>query len=219
MRRLVVGQRNVSQPLRRQFYEAIRTHSQLVRLRERGRRRNDEASQEKSLFKDFWAFSKSAVAGGVGKEKSTPSFSKEVADEWFSQRYSTHVPIDRDAVSWFPTLQVPTTPFNAAPVRPKDVKEILQRKKATSAPGMDGILNGHLKRLDSTHHFLATLFSKTLLSSPEPWEGWGSSTISLIHKAGETFDPVNFRPIALTSVVGKLLHQVLANRNSNSHFK
>ena len=58
------------------------------------------------------------------------------------------------------------------------------------------------------------LFSKTLLHSPEPWEGWGLSVISLIHKAGDTADPKNFRPIALTSTVGKLYHQILADRIS-----
>ena len=35
-----------------------------------------------------------------------------------------------------------------------------------------------------------------------------------LHKAGETSDPVNFRPIALTSNVGKLFHQILSNRIS-----
>ena len=73
-------------------------------------------------------------------------------------------------------------------------------------------MNGHLKNLESTHHFLATLFTKTLLSSPTPWEGWGLSSIVLIHKGGETGDPSNFRPIALTSCVGKVFHQILSDR-------
>ena len=98
------------------------------------------------------------------------------------------------------------------PIRPRDVKQVLSKKKACSSPGDDGILNGHLKNLESTHHFLATLFTKTLLSSPTPWEGWGSSSIVLIHKGGETGDPSNFRPIALTSCVGKVFHQILSDQ-------
>ena len=100
------------------------------------------------------------------------------------------------------------------PIRPRDVRSVLQKKKASSAPGEDGILNGHLKHLDSMHIFLSTLFSKTLLQSPDPWEGWSQSTISLIHKAGDTSNPKNFRPIALTSTVGKIFHQILADRIS-----
>jgi hypothetical protein len=117
-----------------------------------------------------------------------------------------------EAVSWFPSLPVPDLPFNMAPIRPGDVKKTLQRKKTTKAPGEDGILNGHLKKLDAAHHFLATLYSKILLDSPESWEGWASSVICLIHKAGDNSDPANFRPIALTSTVGKLFHQILSDR-------
>ena len=148
------------------------------------------------------------------REEEKANFSRETANEFFTSRYSTPVPLATEAVAWFPAIPIPETPFNATAIRPRDVRSILQQKKATSAPGKDGILNGHLRHLDATHIFLATLFSKTLLHSPEPWEGWSQSTISLIHKAGDTTDPKNFRPIALTSTVGKLFHQLLADRIS-----
>ena len=50
----------------------------------------------------------------------------------------------------------------------------------------------HLKNLESTHHFLASLYTKTLLSSPSPWEGWGSSSIVLIHKGRDSGNLSNF---------------------------
>ena len=101
------------------------------------------------------------------------------------------------------------------PIRPRDVKAVLSKKKATSSPGDDGICYGYLKNLESTHHFLATLFSRTLLSSPSPWEGWGASSIVLIHKAGDLGEPSNFRPIALTSYIRKVFHQILSERICN----
>ena len=33
-----------------------------------------------------------------------------------------------------------------------------------------------------------------------------------IHKNGDTSDPAHFRPIAITSVIGKLFHNILAVR-------
>ena len=215
LQRLISGRRDVSAVLRRQFYEAIRNHNYLKRLRDKEKRKNDAASQEKALFKDFWAFAKSAVSGQVGKEVVAPTFSRDVANEWYRGRYSVPVPVNEEALRWFPSLPAPDSPFQLAPIRPREVKEVLRQKRPTSAPGEDGVLNGHLRRFDSTHRFLATLFSKTLLESHEPWKGWADSTISLIHKAGETSDPVNFRPIALTSNIGKLFHQILLNRISS----
>ena len=147
-------------------------------------RERDTQGQEKSYLKDFWAFSKKAVSGLIGKEQERPTFDRAFASEWYSNKYSTPVPLSQEAVSWFPRLPEADSGFDLRPIRPRDVRSVLSKKKASSSPGDDGILNGHLKNLESTHHFLATLFTKTLLSSPTPWEGWGLSSIVLIHKGG-----------------------------------
>ncbi len=97
------------------------------------------------------------------------------------------------------------------PVRPRDIREIVSKKSSTSAPGPDGMLYGFIKKLPSTHHILATLFSKLLVSGDPP-EDWSNSNVSLIYKSGEMDNPANFRMISLTSCVGKLFHQIVANR-------
>ena len=66
--------------------------------------------------------------------------------------------------------------------------------------------------MPSTHHFLATLFSKILLQSQSPPSSWCHAKVITIHKKGDPQDPANFRPIALTSVIGKLYHKILAIR-------
>ena len=143
-------------------------------------------------MKNFWAFSKKAVSGLVGKEEERPAFDGNFASEWFKNRYSTPVPLAREAVSWFPNLPMGDKVFDMGPIRPRDVRNVLSHKKPSNSPEDDGILNGHLKNLESTHHFLSTLFTKTLFASPTPWDGWASSSIVLIHKAGDTGDPSNF---------------------------
>ena len=213
LQRLVFGRnQRVDQGLRAQFYQAVKTMSFIRRVRERRERESDTRGQEKSYLKNFWAFSKKAVAGFIGKEEERPSFGGSFASEWYKNCYSTPVPLVPEAVSWFPSLPEGDKQFNMGPIRPRDVRNVLSQKRASSSPGDDGILNGHLRNLESTHHLLATLFTKTLLVSPSPWEGWASSSIVLIHKAGDTGEPSNFRPIALTSCVGKVFHQILSDR-------
>ena len=128
---------------------------------------DDAAAQERSLLKDFWAFSKRAVEGRVGKEEKKASFSCETANDFFTLRYSSPAPLAVDAIAWFPSLPVPESPFDMAPIRPRDVRSVLQRKKLSSAPGKDGILNGHLKHLDSTF-FLRHSSQKLFCSLPTP---------------------------------------------------
>ena len=213
LQRLVFGRgRRLDQGLRAQFYQAVRALSFFKKAREKRERERDTKGQEKSYVKNFWSFAKRAVSGTIGKEAEGPSFDVNFANEWYKHRYSNPVSVSQEAVSWFPRLPEVVEDFDLGPVRPRDIRSVLSKKKPSSSPGGDGILNGHLKNLESTHHFLATLFTKTLLSSPNPWEGWGSSSIVLIHKGGDTGDPANFCPIALTSCVGKLFHQILSDR-------
>ena len=80
-----------------------------------------------------------------------------------------------------------------------------------SAPGMDGITYYHLSRLPSSQHFMATLFNKIIQAESAP-ACWELARIKLIFKAGSPDDPSNYRPIALTSVVGKLFHKILSHR-------
>ena len=60
--------------------------------------------------------------------------------------------------------------------------------------------------------FLATLFSKVLQSSHLPPRTWCTPRLLPIHKNGDLSKPENFRPIALTSAVGKLFHSILSER-------
>ena len=180
--------------LRAQFYLALKTYTYIRNEREKRQREKDTRGQEKSFSKNFWAFSKRAINGLIGKVESGPTFDRNFASEWYKRKYSTPVSLSQEAVSWFPRLPEVGEEFDMGPIRPRDVKAVLSKKKASSSPGDDGILNGHLKNLESTHHFLATLFTKTLLSSPAPWEGWGSSSIVLIHKGGGYRGALKFSP-------------------------
>ncbi len=114
---------------------------------------------------------------------------------------------------YLPVVHDDAKPFNLGAIKPTEVKKILQAKNATSAPGPDGILYGIMRKLPATHHFMSTLFSKLLVTGDPP-ESWSNSRISLIHKANDTDIPSNFRMISLTCAVGKVYHQIMANRTA-----
>ena len=72
---------------------------------------------------------------------------------------------------------------------------------------------GLLRKLPTTHSFLATVFSKILLETNDPPESWSSSNVTLIYKSNDLSKPENFRMIALTSCVSKVFHQILSDRS------
>lgn len=105
--------------------------------------------------------------------------------------------------------------FDMTPITPRLIRRVLSKCSNSSSPGPDGISYYHLKNLSCTHLFLATLFSKIITSSPLAPRSWCNGRILLFHKKNSNDTPENFRPIALTSTIGKLLHRILAKRLEN----
>jgi hypothetical protein len=60
--------------------------------------------------------------------------------------------------------------------------------------------------------FLANLYSRLLLEDPDPSAKWCQSDIKLIYEDEDKNDLANLRPILLTSCVGMIYHQILADR-------
>ena len=93
--------------------------------------------------------------------------------------------------------------FDLSLITPGIIKRTLQNCSTSSSPGRDRITYFHLRNLPCTHSFLATLFSKILLSL------WFQAEIIKIPKSGDPSQPSNYRPIALIS---KLFHKILAKK-------
>ena len=197
---------------RKAFHDALKTVGYLKKQQKRYTDTKTAAQQEKLYHANFWKFAGNAASGKLDTNSPKPTFTLETADSYYPGKYAVNSPIDMTKLNWFPHIPVPSQKqFDTSHVKPRDIKNLLRNKKSTSAPGEDNITYGILAKLSSTHHFLATLFSKLLLTNDPP-DMWSSSKVILIHKKGDTNEPGNFRMIALTSCVGKLYHQLLANR-------
>lgn len=87
----------------------------------------------------------------------------------------------------------------------------LPRKK--SAPGADGVTTAALRNLDkASHPALLELLNRAWRDANIPSE-WRSAIVVPIPKPGKpTKDPSSFRPIALTSCMGKLLERMVKSR-------
>ena len=98
------------------------------------------------------------------------------------------------------------------------VKNLIDGLKERASPGPDGINNRVLKETrDIIAYPLFRLFRKSLDEGIVP-RGWKDSIISPIYKKGKKSEPVNYRPVNLTSNVCKLMERVL-KRSIEDHLE
>ena len=163
------------------------------------------------MINDFFKFAKDACNGTLFEKRVEPEFNVEEASTFFNRRYGAATTLDMTKLDWMIDPPPPTVPYNSDAVRPCQVKKILKSKSPNKAPGEDGVLYGVLLRLPSIHHILATLYTRTNESNLAP-ASWATSSVVLAHKGGDPKDPSMFRMIALTSCLGKIYHQIKADR-------
>ena len=144
------------------------------------------AFQEKKFNQNKFKFAKEIVSGTFGKETVKPSFTVHTANTYYPSTYSEPRQINLPDLHCFPpNLVSPVSedfvPFDNSHFRPRDIRSVLANSNKKSAPGPDGISYSVLLKLDSTHHLLATLFTKVLnMGCPPP--SWSESVVKLLHK-------------------------------------
>ena len=99
------------------------------------------------------------------------------------------------------------------PLTPSEFSSALRKLKRKKAPGPDKIHNEMLTNLGPKgKEFLLALYNKTWTTGQLP-AAWKLATINPILKKGKRADqPQSYRPISLTSCVGKLGEKMINNR-------
>ncbi|XP_055344652.1 uncharacterized protein LOC129592603 [Paramacrobiotus metropolitanus] len=115
--------------------------------------------------------------------------------------------------SWINKLKLKpiNTGFVEADILPGDVKAILSHKDASAGSGLDGINYSFLKPYPEVHKCLAAMFNRLLLSGTA-CSSWKVGKTVLLYKKGDFGMPGNYRPITLTSCIGKVFHSVISSR-------
>ena len=201
---------------RSQFLNAVRAHNKTLRAERQQQREKSGFKQEKAFRNNPWKFANSVCNEPV---KSSPTFSQTTCFQHFETAFSDSEALYKELPDWVPRVSPSPDetddvycPFDMSAITPGVVKRTLQKCSTSSSPGHDQLTYFHLRNLPCTHYFLATLFTKILLSEQEPPSSWFSAEIILIHKGGDPSQPGNFRPIALTSIIPKIFHKIIAKR-------
>ena len=99
------------------------------------------------------------------------------------------------------------------PLVMSELERAIKKIKAGKAPGPDGIHGAMLKNLSATgRRFLLSVFNDSWLAAKVP-KVWKEGMIKPVYKPGKPKEKLSsYRPITLTSVVGKMLERIIYDR-------
>ncbi|CAF3620810.1 unnamed protein product [Rotaria socialis] len=103
-------------------------------------------------------------------------------------------------------------PLNQIIVTNEEITQLIIKMRQFKSPGPDKITPRVLKEaMIYIVDKLLIIFNTSLDNGKVP-DDWKKANVTPIFKKGKRDDPSNYRPISLTSVVGKLLEGTIANR-------
>ena len=200
--------------LANKFHQYLRQHNRARRAESNKFQRKQEMKARKECAKNFWSFAARVLEEEEDKNDTQPTFERDVAEQFFSSTYSS-VPKVFQQPSWLPGAASPQTEFDTDSISPEEIQAVITKSRGRSSPSpLDQVPYLVFKHCPSLTTALVDLFNSCWQEGVVP-RGWKQGVIRLIPKASakEAPDtPTNFRPIALTSCVGKLFTTVLKNR-------
>ena len=203
--------------------ERERTRAQIKECRKAIKLREEEATMQRRDLDERWAaqrFSRNSWTAASetidkpnGREVENtafPSCDRSSIESYFQESFNPNEQSSRLPPS---DLLGPTAsqPMQWNPISREDVTAAVTMKRNASSPGTDTITNKILKNCPSTHEYFASVFNDLMTFSVCPLS-WKTAVTRLIYKAGNKENPKNWRPISLTSALGKTFHTIIAHR-------
>ena len=197
------------------FLSLLRTHSHLKRKSSQRLRHQEAKVVREDCHRDFWGFAKRLLGEGATTQ-TTPTFSASSAHSFFSEVYNSS-PHHFTVPPWMPVPPPPGSGYvmEMSPVSERELAQVLKKSRSSSSPSpFDRIPHTIFKKCPSLHPALLDLFNRVIMEGSVP-SSWKAASVKLIPKGSAQDDPSspsNFRPIALTPTVSKLLSGILRDR-------
>ena len=204
----------VIKEIARNFHQLLRQFSSANKAEQCGERRRRALGQSRKCARNFSGFVREVLdSDGIGCV-SEPSFDAASAQDFFKNIYTSEEKVfTRPA--WLPEAPSPDHPFNEGPLTHEELSRVVKKVKTRSSPcPLDQVPYSVFRHCPSLLQALLCLFNLCWEQGSVP-RSWKEGVVRLIAKPAAEADPhnpANFRPIALTSCVGKIYTSILKNR-------
>ena len=200
--------------LSQKFHRAVRQYNKAIK-ESRNVSDHQSAQQEKRMCsKNIWRYAEK-LFNDEDNCNIKPDFSASEGFSYFSHICSDPSPQAFSIPAWMKAVSPPSLSMNCGNITKNEIVNKLKKARNSSSPSpQDQVSYYILKRCPAIVPALVDLFNCCWALGSVP-TSWKSATIKLIAKPAAKADankPSNFRPIALTSCVGKLFTSILKDR-------
>ena len=200
--------------LANKYHQCVRMHNNLAKEKCKREEWKNAKIIRKKCMQNFWKFSSSLLDGSNDSNLTQPTCSAEDAHSFFSGTYSSR-PHTFSQPQWMPSAPDPRQPFQCEEIQREEVERAVKKARAGSSPSpIDQVPYRVLKECPATITPLLHIFNLCWSSGKTP-EQWKQAVIKLIPKTTANDKPEDltcFRPIALTSCVGKIYSSIMKQR-------
>ena len=197
----------------RKFFLSVRSHNKLNRAHKQCQQGRKQNAARHQCHENLWRFTRDLLDND-SVSTIQPSFSESTASSYFSSIYQS-MPRTFTQPSWLPSSPAPVVEFNEDDISMAEIVQAVKRSRSNSSPSpVDRIPYSVFKKCPALMVALHNIFNLCWATSVVPTI-WKVASVKLLGKSSAVSDsssPTNFRPIAITSCVGKLFTTIIRNR-------
>ena len=195
------------------FHKLVRQHCRLVKEQKRKERTRTMHQQRRHCHRNFWSFT-NTLFNEDSSSHTEPAFDEKTAESFFRKTYEPQK-ATFEQPPWMKPSQPPSTPLPTDCISIEELEGVLKKCRPSSTPSpTDQISYSVLKHCPSLMPALLSLYNLCWATRQVPHQ-WKVGVIQLLGKPAAVNNPScpsNFRPIALTSCVGKVYTSILKQR-------
>lgn len=191
-----------------------------IKTKIRSAKRKEElriASLCKKNPKEFFSYvnSRKPISRRIGPLESDNgilSSSDEENATLLNEYFSSVFTVENDVYDPEPGVVHQAGSINSIRCTVEEVSKKIDNLDSYKAPGTDRFLPRVVKEVrDEISPHLMTIFNRSLETGDVP-QDWREANVTPLFKKGDTRKPGNYRPVSLTSVVGKLLESIIVDK-------
>ena len=188
----------------------IREHNRLRVALKKRKNGMDAAAAERQFKADPHKFASSLFESQA--KNGIPTFDEKDAQDYFAKTYRDE---DRNhCYSHLDGMERPTLPtclFSLRCPSKKELRRCIRKKRNGATPGFNGLSYVPYKKCSAIIDLVHKIVQKIWKSKIVP-DSWAQAFIVLLSKSDDLSKVSEFRPIAITSTIGKIFFSVVSDR-------